>query len=106
MSNYKNILENKNYENNINKESIKSKIIENRIADLKHKRSMNHYIIKTKMVNWLLKDFGDNLILLDFLKNSFDLVLFNLRIILDHNDYRTFFTMYCNWIYKNSYVYD
>ena len=106
MSNYKNILENKSINSTIDKESIKSKMIQNRIANLKHKRSMNHYIIKTKMINWLLKDLGDNLILLDFLKNSFDLVLLNMHIILDCNDYRTFFTMYCNWIYKNSYIYD
>ena len=65
-------------------------------------KKMNHYIIKTKMIDWLLKDFGDNRILLDFLQDSFDIILTRLEININYEKYKFFFTIYCNWIYKNS----
>ena len=96
-------------------EAIKQEQFESLVAKFIYKKKkrdyilekkLKHNIIKLKMKRWLLKDLGDELILLDILRNAFDDILYQTNIKLSKINYRTFFTVYCNWIYKHTVKHD
>tara|TARA_B100000242_G_C42953514_1_gene442178 strand:- start:472 stop:798 length:327 start_codon:yes stop_codon:yes gene_type:complete len=76
---------------------------ERTIIDFQTKRNQ---IIKDKMIKWLLTDIDKNMIILDILKESFNMILKIKHIKLNHYKYKLFFTLYCNWIYRNTISHD
>jgi len=121
MNNYNNIVDTienkptKGGDDNKTEEEIKQEQFESLVSKFIYKKKKKDYIlekksrhniIRMKMKRWLLKDLGDELILLDILKNAFDDILYQTNIKLSKINYRTFFTVYCNWIYKHTVVHD
>lgn len=102
MNKYNTIIKTSPLNDDIRNKEIKQYIYNKKKDEYLHKKTMNHYIIKTKIINWLLTDLGDKKILLDFLKVSFDIILTRLNASLRLDKYKLFFTLYCNWIYKNT----
>ena len=103
MITYKNIANNENtntnnlFDTEVNK-YLNEKKKETQLCSLKFK----HNILRLKIVNWLLTDFDDNLAMIDYLKISFDYILKRMNIVLNDNKYIIYFTLYCNWVFKNS----
>ena len=58
--------------------------------------------VKKNMIKWLLTDMGDNIIMLDFLLISFEIILNSLHNNTIITSKKIFFTKYINWIYKYS----
>lgn len=56
--------------------------------------------VKQEMIKWLLTDMGDNMILLDFLRITFEKLILKLNIIEYKTTEKKFFTHFVNWIYK------
>ena len=50
-----------------------------------------HNLLRKKIIDWLLIDMGDNLINLDFLKISFDIILNNLNVTFTRYKYKKWF---------------
>ena len=108
MNNYnqiciqKDLIKNQDNEELFIKQYIRNKK-ENTIIDFQTKRNQ---IVKNKMIKWLLTDLDKNIILLDILKESFNMILKKKHIKLNYYKYKLFFTLYCNWIYRNSISHD
>ena len=98
---YRDIIKNNNEtSNDLEYQILKNRIYQKKRSEYHKTLLMKHKIIKMKMTNWLLQDYGDNMILLDFLKYSFDILLTHLNVKLSYKKHKIYFTMYCNWIYK------
>ena len=89
-----------NYNSAITQEKKQNKKKEDKFIFVNHFRLEKN--IKSKIIEWLLTDVGDNLIILDFLLISFE----NMNRLLTNRELKTskkeFFTYYVNWIYFNS----
>lgn len=110
MNNYNQICTNNNKSSN-NKVDDEKLFIRNYIKNKKQNMIMNfqikrNQIVKDKMITWLLTDIDKNMILLDILKESFNIILKIKHIKLNHYKYKLFFTLYCNWIYRNTISHD
>lgn len=110
MNNYNQICTNNNKSSN-NKVDDEKLFIRNYIKNKKQNMIMNfqikrNQIVKDKMITWLLTDIDKNMILLDILKESFNMILKIKHIKLNHYKYKLFFTLYCNWIYRNTISHD
>ena len=90
-----------NYNSVITQDNKTNKQKEDKFIFVNHFRLEKN--IKSKIIEWLLTDVGDNLIILDFLLISFE----NMNRLLTNRELKTskkeFFTHYVNWIFFNTY---